>query len=108
LPVLNGGTGQSSLSSVDHGSFGNLGDDDHPQYIKHALATAANDFLVASGIGAFVKKTLAETKVILELPVSPYVIGDMFYASSTTVQAKLAAVATGKVLISGGVEAAAR
>ena len=33
--------------------------------IKHALATAANDFLVASGSGVYVKKTLAETKTIL-------------------------------------------
>lgn len=31
------------------------------------LATAANDFLVASGAGVFVKKTLAEVKVILGL-----------------------------------------
>lgn len=35
--------------------------------ISHALATAANDFLVASGAGAFVKKTLAETRTILGL-----------------------------------------
>ena len=34
-------------------------------YILHALATVANDFLVASGSGAFIKKTLAETKTIL-------------------------------------------
>jgi hypothetical protein len=34
-------------------------------FTTHALATAANDFLVASGAGAFVKKTLAETKTIL-------------------------------------------
>lgn len=33
--------------------------------IKHSLATAESDFLVASGSGAFVKKTLAETKTIL-------------------------------------------
>jgi hypothetical protein len=33
--------------------------------IAHSLATAANDFLVASGSGVFVKKTLAETKAIL-------------------------------------------
>ena len=33
--------------------------------IKHALATAANDFLVASGSGVFVNKTQAETKTIL-------------------------------------------
>lgn len=35
--------------------------------ISHSLATAANDFLVASGVGVFVKKTLAETKTILGL-----------------------------------------
>ena len=33
--------------------------------VKHSLATAENDFLVASGAGAYVKKTLAETKTIL-------------------------------------------
>lgn len=50
---------------VDHGNLNGLGDDDHPQYIKHDLATAANDFLVASGAGNFVKKTLAETQALL-------------------------------------------
>lgn len=34
--------------------------------ISHALATAASDFLVASGSGTFVKKTLAETQKILD------------------------------------------
>jgi hypothetical protein len=52
-------------ASIDHGSIAGLTDDDHTQYTKHALATAANDFLVASGSGAFVKKTLAETIAIL-------------------------------------------
>lgn len=33
--------------------------------VLHNLATAANDFLVASGAGVFVKKTLAEVKTIL-------------------------------------------
>ena len=51
--------------SIDHGGLTGLSDDDHTQYIKHALATAANDFLVASGAGAFAKKTLAETQAIL-------------------------------------------
>ena len=32
---------------------------------NHNLATAANDFLIASGAGAFAKKTLAETQAIL-------------------------------------------
>lgn len=35
--------------------------------IPKSLATAVNDFIVASGAGAFVKKTLAETKTILGL-----------------------------------------
>lgn len=34
-------------------------------YIAHSLATAANDFVVASGTGAFVKKTVEETRAIL-------------------------------------------
>ena len=51
--------------ATDHGVLSGLTDDDHPQYIRHALATAINDFLVASGSGAFIKKTLAETKTIL-------------------------------------------
>jgi len=33
--------------------------------VQHSLATAANDFLVASGPSSFVKKTLSETKSIL-------------------------------------------
>lgn len=33
--------------------------------VAHSLATAANDFIVASGAGVFVKKTLAETLTIL-------------------------------------------
>ena len=36
-----------------------------PVGIAHVLATAANDFLVASGAGVFVKKTKAETQSIL-------------------------------------------
>jgi len=38
------------------------------------LATAANDFLVASGAGVFVKKTLAQTKAILGVGVTVYEI----------------------------------
>ena len=34
--------------------------------VAHSLATAINDFLVASGAGVFAKKTLAETKAILD------------------------------------------
>ena len=34
--------------------------------VSHSLATAVNDFLVASGASTFVKKTLAEVKAILD------------------------------------------
>ncbi|MCR4436151.1 MAG: phage tail protein [Clostridiales bacterium] len=40
--------------------------------ISHSLATAINDFLVASGPGQFVKKTLAEVKAILGLGTAAY------------------------------------
>ncbi len=53
-------------NQIDHGGLAGLGDDDHTQYILHSLATAANDFLVASGSGAFVKKTLAQTVAIIQ------------------------------------------
>src|SRR5512137_2880917 len=64
----NGGDG----AQVDHGGLAGLSDDDHPQYIKHSLATAANDFLVASGAGAFAKKTLEEVKTALGLGSAAY------------------------------------
>ncbi len=51
----------SSNWAYDHAN----GADPHTGYILHALATATNDFLVASGSGVYVKKTLAETKAIL-------------------------------------------
>jgi hypothetical protein len=40
--------------------------------VSHSLATAVSDFLVASGVGAFVKKTLAEVKTILGLGTAAY------------------------------------
>lgn len=56
----------------DHGALTGLSDDDHPQYIKHSLAATSNDFLVASGVGVFIKKTLAEVKSILGLGSAAY------------------------------------
>jgi len=46
--------------------------DPHTQYTKHSLATAVSDFLVASGAGVFIKKTLAEVKTILGLGTAAY------------------------------------
>jgi hypothetical protein len=73
-PTINFSTGLTATEDAanerititgDHGGLGGLTDDDHTQYVKHALATAASDFLVASGAGAFVKKTLAEVKALV-------------------------------------------
>lgn len=44
----------------------------YPHAVKHSLATAANDFIVASGAGVFVKKTLAEVKTLLGLGTAAY------------------------------------
>lgn len=41
-------------------------------FVKHSLATAANDLLMASGSGAFAKKTLAEAQALICLPGSLY------------------------------------
>ena len=58
----------AQAGKIDHGAaLDGLGGDDHTQYILHSLADAANDFLVASGDDAFVKKTLAETLTLLGL-----------------------------------------
>lgn len=62
--------GEISGQISDHGNLAGLSDDDHTQYILHSLADAANDFLVASGADTFVKKTLAETGVILEADIN--------------------------------------
>jgi hypothetical protein len=53
-------------------------------YLNHAMATAENDFLVASGAGAFVKRTLAQVKTILGL-------GDAAYKNTGTVAGTVAA-----------------
>lgn len=66
LSATIGAGGGSTVETVDHGTLTGRGDDDHTQYVLHSLAAAANDFLVASGNDAFVKKTLAETGAILE------------------------------------------
>ena len=77
---LQGGT-------LDHGlALTGLLDDDHTQYIRHSLATAINDFLVASGAGAYVKKTLAETQAILGLASYPSIL-----STTTGIDAKVVA-----------------
>jgi hypothetical protein len=54
----NGGDG----AQVDHGSLAGLSDDDHTQYIKHSLAQAQYDFLVASEAGTFIRQSLEDVE----------------------------------------------
>jgi len=55
-------TGLHGSTVVDHGSIAGLSDDDHTQYIKHSLATAVNDFLVAPASGSFAKKDVGRNE----------------------------------------------
>lgn len=72
-------------------------------------------YVKADGVLYFKDDTGAESAAGLPLPVSAanggtgiasYAVGDIVYASATTTLAKLAGVATGNVLISGGVTTA--
>ena len=93
-----------------NGMSGLLADDQHvldaevtAVAVAHALATAANDFLVASGSGAYIKKTLAETLTILGKAVASGLAS--LDASSKVVQDPASATATptaGKIPIADG------
>jgi hypothetical protein len=66
LYTLKGGEAQERVNEVR--TLLGLGTtSDSTEFVEHAMATAVNDFLVASGSGVFVKKTLAQTKTILGL-----------------------------------------
>ena len=63
----------AQLVVIGNTSGTNTGDNSaNTSSIAHSLATAVNDFVVASGAGAFVKKTLAEVKTILGLGTAAY------------------------------------
>jgi len=67
----------------------------HAAYILHSLATAVDDFLVASGANVFVKKTLAEVKSILGL-------GSAAYTNSASYVTHALATATNDFLVASG------
>ena len=86
----------AQAGKLDHGAaLDGLTDDDHTQYIKHSLATAASDFLAASGAGVFVKKTLAEVKTILGL-------GSAAYTAATDYVTHALATAANDFLVASG------
>jgi len=70
------------------------------KYILHNLATAVSDFLVASGAGVFVKKTLAEVKTILDL--GEISLSSMIALANVTIPASYCAIVTRKYTIPSG------
>lgn len=68
-------------------------------FLEHSLATAANDFLVASGSGAYIKKTLAEAQAILAMPLKADLTtkGDIWAASAASTPARVGVGANGTV-----------
>jgi|SRR3989344_1220513 len=102
LIVHHGGTGQSSYTNgqlLIGNSTGNI--------LTKSTLTAGQNILITNGAGSI---TIGFTGV---LPVSnggtgqsSYTIGDLLYASGSTTLSKLADIATGNVLISGGVGSA--
>lgn len=104
LPVANGGTGVTSSTGTT-----NVVLSGSPTIVTPTIASfanAAHDHSNAAG-GGQINLTTGVTGV---LPVanggtnlSSYAVGDLIYASGATTLAKLADVATGQVLKSGGV-----
>jgi hypothetical protein len=64
-------------------------------YVKHSLATAANDFLVASGSGAFAKQTLAQVKTTLGLGTAAYTAATAYVTHALATAANDFVVASG-------------
>lgn len=86
LPYYASGTGLSKLAAASSGNV--LLSGTSPAWGKVALASAVSGTLPAANGGT---------------GVASYAIGDLLYASGTTALSKLADVATGSVLLSGGV-----
>ena len=70
------------------------------QYDEISLTTDGSNWAKVAEVGAFTTVPDGGTGL------SSYAVGDLVYASATTTLAKLADVATGQVLVSGGVNTA--
>ena len=93
LYTLSGGEAGERLTELRR--ILGLGTNPEAQYVKHSLATAANDFLVASGAGAFAKQTLAQVKTTLSL-------GTAAYTASTAYVTHALATAANDFLVASG------
>jgi len=107
LPAVSGGTGLSSV-----GATGNVLTSDGTNWVSSA-PTPGTRF--SAGTTGFTPSTLSSGDVTLAGTLvaanggtgqSSYAVGDLLYASGSTALSKLAGVATGNVLLSGGVATA--
>jgi hypothetical protein len=112
LAVVNGGTGQFTYT------IGDLLYADGSTSLARLTAVADGSVLRSAGVGAApiygkVRLSGATTDITGTLPATSggsgfasYAVGDLLYADTTTTLAKLADVATGNALLSGGVSTA--
>ena len=106
LPAISGGSGQSTYTTGDMLYASNS------TTLSKLAAAVSGNVLISNGIGiasSWGKVGLAtHTDGILPVSsggtnISTYTTGDLLYASNATTLARLADIATGNVLISGGV-----
>ena len=125
LPVANGGTGLNSSAAAN----GQLLIGNSTGFTLATITGTANEIVVTNGAGSitldiastYVGQTSITTLGTIGTGVwqgtaigvayggtglTTYAVGDLIYASASTTLAKLTAVATGNVLISGGVTTA--
>jgi hypothetical protein len=101
-------SGTAAMTIVSNTKIPNLNADlldglHDTDFVKNSLATAANDFIVATGTATFVKKTLAETQSILGLngyiPYSLYTTPDDFVVGTGTATAVKKTLAETKTIL---------
>lgn len=102
LNVANGGTGQTTFTNgqlLIGNSTGNT--------LAKATLTQGTGITITNGAGAItVALTSPVTAITGGTGQTVYAVGDLLYASTTTALSKLADIATGNVLLSGGVNTA--
>jgi hypothetical protein len=103
-PITTTGTISLANTAVTTGSYGNASTVATYTVNAQGQLTATSNTSIAIDAAAVTTGTLAVARGGTNI--GSYTIGDLIYASGTTTLAKLADVATGSVLVSGGVGAA--